>query len=81
MKFAYDYQNAGTRGWARGDFDSFGLSPETQAEAETALTAVSATWANGTDLRLVGIDVNGTETFPAITARGSRGLMPKDKNG
>lgn len=79
MKYAYDYQNMHTRGWCRGDFGSFSLIAANRSEAETALTSIAATWANGTDLRLVEIADDGTETFPAVTAKGNRGPLPKDK--
>jgi len=79
MKYAYDYQNMHTRGWVRGDFADYGLATSTKEEATTSFEAVARTWSNGTDLRLVEIADDGTETLPAITAKGSRGEMPKDK--
>lgn len=79
MKYAYDYQNMHTRGWVRGEFDDYGLAASTKEEATTSFEAVAKTWSNGTALRLVEIADDGAETFPPITATGSRGPLPKDK--
>ena len=79
MRYAYDYRNTYTRGWVRGDFGTFSLTAAGIGEATTALTSIAATWTNGTDLRLVEIDADGKETFPPVTAKGSRGELPKDK--
>lgn len=81
MKFAYDFSNSGTRGWVRGNFELYGLFPADRPEAVTALNVVARSWPNGTNLRLVEIADDGTETFPPATAKGNRGEMPKDKNG
>lgn len=79
MKYAYDYQNMHTRGWVRGDFADYGLAASDTNEAMTVIEAVAKSWPVGTDLRLVTIADDGTEGFPAVTAKGSRGPLPKDK--
>jgi hypothetical protein len=79
MKYAYDYQNMHTRGWVRGDFADYDLITSTLEEATTSLEAVAKSWPTGTTLRLVEIDADGKETFPAVAAKGSRGPLPKDK--
>lgn len=79
MKYAYDYRNMRTRGWVRGEFADFGLAPSAIDEAVTALEAVAKGWATSTDLRLVRVDDNGTETFPPVAMVGTRGPLPKDK--
>lgn len=78
-KYAYDYQNQHTRGWVRGEFEDYKLNPNVQSAAVSSLEAVARTWSNGTDLRLVEIADDGAETFPPVTAKGSRGPLPKDK--
>ena len=75
-KYAYDYQNQHTRGWVRAEFD---VMPASQGWAGTLLQETAGQWANGTDLRLVQLADDNTETFPAVTAKGSRGPMPHDK--
>ena len=79
MKYAYDYANTHTRGWCRGEFEPFSLAPTNQDEGANALKAVAATWANGTQFRLVEIADDGTETFPPVVTVGTRGPLPKDK--
>lgn len=79
MKYAYDYQNMHTRGWVRGDFADYGLEIANSGEAATSLSIIAGSWPNGTDLRLVEIADDGKETFSPITAKGSRGPLPKDK--
>lgn len=76
MKYAYDYQNMHTRGWVRGEFE---VMPASTGWAAVMLEDVARSWPDGTDLRLVEIDDNGTETFPAVIGKGSRGPLPKDK--
>lgn len=77
--FAYDYSNMYTRGWVRAVFNSLADPITDFTAAKSELAAVAGSWSDGTDLRLVRIDVNGTETFPDVTAKGSRGALPKDK--
>lgn len=79
MKFAYDFRNSGTRSWVRGEFEPYALAPADRPEAATALDVVARSWPNDTNLRLVEIADDKTETFPEVTATGSRGPMPKDK--
>lgn len=79
MKFAYDFSNSGTRGWVRGGFKYYALAPADRPEAATALDVIARSWPTDTNLRLVEIADDGTETFPAVTAKGSRGPLPKDQ--
>jgi hypothetical protein len=79
MKYAYEYQNSGTRGWVRGEFDAFGLEPASPDEALTALEAVARSWTSDTNFRTVEIADDGKETFGPARVRGSRGPVPKDR--
>lgn len=80
MKYAYDYQNQYTRGWVRAEFDpGFGDMLIDVGMAKLALEDTAGGWANGTDLRLVQIADDGTETFPPVTAKGSRGPLPNNR--
>lgn len=80
MKYAYDYQNQYTRGWVRAAFNSLAKEPiGSLTDATAELKEAAKKWASGTDLRLVEIADDGTETFPAVTAKGSRGPLPKNR--
>lgn len=78
--FAYDYQNQYTRGWVRAVFDPLAKKPLNSVDdAKAELTEVARKWATGTDLRLVEIAGDETETYPKVTAKGCRGPLPNNK--
>lgn len=76
MKYAYDYQNAGTRGWVRAEFEDM---PVDSGDAAALLNETAKQWPNGTVLRLVEIADGGAETFSPTSFYGSRGPLPKDE--
>lgn len=79
MKYAYDYSNMYTRGWVRAVFNSLEDPITEQSKAAVALEEVAKAWSTDTDLRLVEIADDGTETLLPVTGKGSRGPLPSDK--